>query len=269
MDLVALQEVRWLGTGTLGKMNCAIVYSCNPMRHVLGVSFYVNSRLLPHILRFEPVNDRLCWIRVCGKFRNYSIINAHAPTEDKDDEEKDKFYLELETVYSQCPKHDIKIVLGDSNAKVGKEGNNYPHIRRNGLHEECNGNGNKLVQGTTATDMIIGGTIFAHKNIHKVTWRSPDGVTMNQIDHMLIQKHHSSNLRDVRCKQGVNVDSDHHLVVAEIYARISTTRMQRGQRVRKYNAQALESKEVQQAFRNKILELRGSVPAVEDQWGIN
>jgi hypothetical protein len=30
---------------------------------------------------------------------------------------------------------------------------------------------------------IIGGTIFTHKNTHKVTWRSPDGVTMNEIDH--------------------------------------------------------------------------------------
>jgi hypothetical protein len=84
---------------------------------------YVNSRLLPNILRFVPVNDRLCWIRVRGKLRNYSIINAHAPTEDKDDEEKDNFYLDLETIYSQCPKHDIKMVLGDFNAKVGKEDN--------------------------------------------------------------------------------------------------------------------------------------------------
>jgi hypothetical protein len=62
----------------------------------------VGKWYLPNILRFVPVNNRLCWIRVCGKFRNYSIINAHAPTEDKDDEEKDNFYLELETVYSKC-----------------------------------------------------------------------------------------------------------------------------------------------------------------------
>jgi len=54
------------------------------------------------------------------------------PTEDKDDEEKDSFYVELETVYSQCPKHDIKMVLGDYNAKVGKEENNYPYAGRNG-----------------------------------------------------------------------------------------------------------------------------------------
>jgi exonuclease III len=131
MDLLTMQEIRWLGNGTLEKKNCVIFYSCNPVRHVLGVGFYVNSRFLPNILRFEPVNDRLCWIGVRGKFRNYSIINAHAPTEDKDDEEKDKFYLELERVYSQCSKHDIKMVLGDFNAKVGKEENNYPYTGRN------------------------------------------------------------------------------------------------------------------------------------------
>jgi hypothetical protein len=151
------------------------------VRHVLGVGFYVNSRFLPNILCFAPVNKRLCWIRVHAKFRNYSIINAHAPKEDKDDEQKDNFYLELETVYSQCPKHDIKMIRTDFNAKVGKEENNYPYAGRNGLHEECNGNEYKLVQFAAATDMIIGGTIFTHKNIHKVTWRSPDGVTMNQI----------------------------------------------------------------------------------------
>jgi hypothetical protein len=33
---------------------------------------------------------------------------------------------------------------------------NYPYAGRNGLHEECNGNGYKLVQFAAATDMIIG-----------------------------------------------------------------------------------------------------------------
>jgi hypothetical protein len=57
MDLVALQEIRWLRNGTLEKKNCVIFYSCNPGRHVLGVGFYVNSRFLPNILRFVPVKD--------------------------------------------------------------------------------------------------------------------------------------------------------------------------------------------------------------------
>ena len=137
------------------------------------------------------------------------------------------------------------MVLGDFNAKVGKEESNYRYAGRSGLHEKCNGNGYKLVQFAAATDMIIVGTMFTHKNIHKVTWRSPDGDTMNQIDHILIQRKHSSNLKDVRCKRGVNVDSDHHLVMAEVQARISTNKIRKGQRVSKYNVQSLEKEQVQ------------------------
>ena len=91
MDLVALQEIRWFGNGILEKKNCVILYSWNPVRHVIGLGFYVNPRFLSNNPSFEPVNDRLSWVRVRGKYRNYSIINAHSPTKDKDDEENDTF----------------------------------------------------------------------------------------------------------------------------------------------------------------------------------
>jgi hypothetical protein len=184
------------------------------------------------------------------------------PTEDKDDEKKDKFHLELETVYSECPRHDIKMVLGDFNAKVGKEESNYPYAGRNGLHEECN-------------RYDYWGTIFTHKNIHEVTWWLPDGDTMNRIDHILIQRKLPSNMKDVRCKRGVNVHSGHHLVMAEVQAKISMNKIRKGQRVLKYNVQSLEKEEVQQAFRSKIMELNGSICAyeksqkgIEKQWSI-
>ena len=34
--------------------------------------------------------------------------------------EKDQFYERLDRTYQQCPSYDIKIILGDMNAKVGK-----------------------------------------------------------------------------------------------------------------------------------------------------
>ncbi|CAK1599854.1 unnamed protein product [Parnassius mnemosyne] len=69
--------------------------------------------------------------------------------------------------------------------------------------------------------MVIGSTRFPHKNIHKITWVSADNVTRNQIDHILIDGRHCSNLLDVRSRRGANIDSDHHLVVCKIRARIS------------------------------------------------
>jgi hypothetical protein len=50
----------------------------------------------------------MCWLRIRGKFFNCSIINAHAPTEDKFDIEKDAFYDGLRNLYDACPKHDVK-----------------------------------------------------------------------------------------------------------------------------------------------------------------
>jgi hypothetical protein len=71
------------------------------------------------------------------------------------------------------------------------------------------------------------------------------------------------------------VDSDHHLVVAKIQARILSNKIQRGQRVQKHNVQSLENKEVQSAFRKKIMELNESTSAdeerqkgIEKQWSI-
>jgi len=59
--------------------------------------------------------------RIRGKFKNYSLICAHAPTEEKSEREKHQLYDRLYRMHKQCPSHNIKIILGEMNAKVGKE----------------------------------------------------------------------------------------------------------------------------------------------------
>jgi hypothetical protein len=48
-------------------------------------------------------------------------LNIHAPTEDKTDGVKDSFYEELEPMFDKFPKYHMKALLGDFNAKVGRE----------------------------------------------------------------------------------------------------------------------------------------------------
>ena len=38
------------------------------------------------------------------------------------------------------------------------------------------------------SELVITGTLFPHKTIHKVMWDSPGGNAMNQIDHVLISR---------------------------------------------------------------------------------
>jgi hydroxypyruvate isomerase len=71
---------------------------------------------------------------------NLSIISAYAPTEEKTDEEKEKYYEDLQMVYNKVPKHDIVIILGSLNAKVGKEDVFQNVAGKHTLHETTNRN---------------------------------------------------------------------------------------------------------------------------------
>lgn len=49
------------------------------------------------------------------------MINIHAPTEDMDIDEKSEFYERLKELLVGLPGREIRIILGDCNAKVGQE----------------------------------------------------------------------------------------------------------------------------------------------------
>jgi hypothetical protein len=75
---------------------------------------------------------------------------VHAPTEDKDDDIKDSFYEELEQVFDQFPRYNMKILLGDFNAKGGRE-NIFKPITDNEIqHEASNDNEVRVVNFATS-----------------------------------------------------------------------------------------------------------------------
>ena len=200
---------------------------------------------------FQAKSHRMYKLRIRGKFFNYSLICVHCPTEKKDDEEKDTFYDELDQVYNECPRGDCKIVIGDMNAKVGQEVEYMPTIGKYSLHHESNDNGTRLISFASSRNMVIGSTLFNHKNIHKRTWKSPDGKTFNQIDHLLIDARHLSNLMDVRSYRGANIDSDHYLIIARIRGRISNARKTYGCMARKFRFDKLKEPEIATTYKNR------------------
>ncbi|PSN43357.1 hypothetical protein C0J52_15566 [Blattella germanica] len=150
--------------------------------------------MIDNILEFEPVNKRICKIRVKLKFYNLTLIAVHAPTEDKTDQVKEEFYTRLEKICDSVPNYDMMIVLGDFNAQVGKESFLYSICGKFSLHEETNNNGERMVDFTQGWNLVVSGTWYPHKNIHKATWRLPDGKTFNQIDHIMVESRHCSNV---------------------------------------------------------------------------
>ena len=80
---------------------------------------------------------------------------------------------------------------------MGREIIFKPTIGQEGLHQDCNDNGIKLVNFATSKNLVVKSTMFPHRNIHKYTWTSPDGKTHNQIDRVLIDRRWLSGVLDV------------------------------------------------------------------------
>jgi hypothetical protein len=114
-----------------------------------------------------------------GRWFHIIVLNVHAPTEDKTDDMKDNFYEELERVFDKFPKYHTKILLGDLNAKVGREDIFKPIIGNESLHEISNDNVISVVNFVTSKNLIAKSTMFPHRNIHKYTWTSPEWNTHN------------------------------------------------------------------------------------------
>jgi hypothetical protein len=87
-----------------------------------GQMFFVQKGIISEVRRVEFVSDRMSYVILRGCWCNIIVVrNVHATCEDKSDDVKDSFYEELGRVFDQFPSYDMKVLLGDFNAKVGRE----------------------------------------------------------------------------------------------------------------------------------------------------
>ena len=130
------------------------------------------------------------------------MIACYAPTEDAEEEIKDEFYDQLEEEIRTTPRHDVLMVVGDLNARVGEENTGRERVMGTEGFGCINNNGERLSDLYVENNLVIGGTLFNHRNIHKTTWRSPDNNTVSQIDHVIVNQKWRRSLQEVRARRG-------------------------------------------------------------------
>jgi hypothetical protein len=79
----------------------------------------------------------------------------------------------------------------------------------------------------TTRNLAVKSTISLHRNILKLTWKSPDGETHNQIEHVLTDRRWHSSLFDAWSFRAADCDSDHYLVVGKVTERLAVNRKRR------------------------------------------
>jgi hypothetical protein len=174
----------------------------------------------------------------------------------------------MEEIYDACAPTDIKILLGDLNAKIGRKEIYQGIIGRYSMLLNKNSNGQRLVDFAAAKNMVVSSTCFTHKEIHKQTWSSPDGKTNNQIDYILTDKRKASSILDVKSCRGANSDSDHFLVKGKYRCKIAYSKHKLNRNIKKFHIEKLREPNRATKFQQQIkeeFEKLGNERAVEEE----
>ena len=221
LKILGVSEVRWNGFGEVkSDSEVSFLYSGRNDEHREGVGLLITKDVRKSLITWDPVSERIITARFKTNTKHLTIVQCYAPTEVSDLENKQKFYADLHKVFDKIKKRDIVILMGDFNAKVGNSNEGLEQVMgKHGLGE-MNVNGELFTDFCVSRDLVIGGTIFKHKDCHKVTWVSPDQKTKNQIDHIAVSRLWRKSVNDIRNKRGADVGTDHHLLIGQFQIKL-------------------------------------------------
>ena len=220
IDICALSEVRRPGTGNLVEKSHTIFWSGGDKKQA-GVGFAIRNELLnQYDLNPTPRNDRISTLRIKLKENSHILlVSVYGPTMQRTQEEKEQFYEQLGDVLDDA-RNDSIIVLGDLNARVGKDWTSWPSVIGKYGVGNMNSNGLILLEFCSRYQLSIMGTMFQMKNSLKTTWQHPRSKHFHQIDHVLANSHARQYINVTKIDPIADCFTDHKLLVTKCFFKI-------------------------------------------------
>ena len=230
IDIAALSETRVLGETVIEETGGGYTFFLQgkPIgdKCYHGVGFAIRTKLVPLLKGKHPVgiNERLMTMSLPLEGCILSLISAYAPTLPSSDESKESFYGTLSDAIKAIPIPNKILLLGDFNARVGKDYASWENvIGKHGVGRE-NSNGTLLLSLCAQHGLIITNTIFQQAERHKTTWMHPGTKEWHMIDYVITRKRDAGDVHHTRAMCGSSVWSDHRLVRSKLALKAKVSR---------------------------------------------
>ena len=182
LDILGVSEAHLRGCGEKEVDGVEVVYSGVTEGRVKGgVAVLISENLSIGVKEWRCVNERLMKVRLKLEYWWLTVVQVYAPTEDSAEELKTSFYDSLEELLASVPKSDQLVVMGDFNARVGRDATTWNGVIGKHGEEVKNRNGQKLLSLCAMNELVVLNTTYQHMDIHKYTWENKGRVA--QIHH--------------------------------------------------------------------------------------
>ena len=145
-----------------------------------GVGVLLNSHATKCVTDVRNHTERILVINFSGN-PAATVILTYSPTNAAPEDEVQQYYDNLCRAVESVPAHNVLIITGDFNARLGKEHVNFP------FHEETNRNGEYLADFIQEKGLISANTKFQKNKSRQWTYMSPQGLKY-QLDYLLVRK---------------------------------------------------------------------------------
>src|SRR5678815_2308701 len=212
------------------------------------------------------------WVKVKFGGEMWVFICAYAPVNGAREEERERFWSELNECWESFGINDKICLLGDLNAGVGREEMGRI-IGPFGLGER-NDNGESLLELCVDRRMIIGNTWFKKSENHKYTWKSEITGGRAILDYVCINRKDRGRLLDVNVFRGAGRGlSDHYLVVARLRVggEVTVREREKKRRIEVIKVEKLDETMCKREFRrgmeDRWRDVSGTeIREVEEEW---
>ncbi|CAH1244595.1 Hypp7340 [Branchiostoma lanceolatum] len=228
-----------------------------------GVGMLLSPKAYNSLAKVTPFNDRILIVNFQGNPAT-TIMVTYCPTNVADENIINEHYDNLRSAIRSIPAHNLLMIVGDFNARIGSEEARYT------FHSETNRNGKMLLELSSEQDFIISSTRFQKKAGKLWTYMSPGG-NKYQLDYILIRRKWQNSMLNVEAYNTfASVGSDHRIVSARV--RLSLRKKKNEPRKKQYDWGALRrSKDLQDQFaievRNKFQPLQEETETATERYG--
>ena len=222
IDIAALCETRFSESGSRNDLEYSFFWSGKPEgeRREAGVGFAIKKDIVTKLTEMpQPVSDRIMTMRLPLSKDNFAtIISVYAPTMRNPDENKEAFYNQLASVLSGIPRTDKLLLIGDFNARIGRDNDKWPLVMGKHGIGKCNSSGELLLALCSEFELIVTNTMFKQKDERKTTWMHPRSRHWHMIDFIITRCRDKMDIHSTRAMRGANCWTDHQMLRSKVTA---------------------------------------------------
>uniref|UniRef100_UPI00398F0602 uncharacterized protein n=1 Tax=Pristiophorus japonicus TaxID=55135 RepID=UPI00398F0602 len=218
IDIAALSETRLTEEGCVSELGSGYTFywkgKAENENRIYGIGIAVKTSLMQQFPNLpEGINERLMKLHFPLNAKcHITIISAYAPTLPSPDEMKERFYEDLDRLVRSTPAGDKLIILGDFNARVGKDSKHWKGVIGQHGTGKLNSNGLLLLSMCVENDLTIANTLFRQADKYKTTWMHPRAKQWHMIDHVIVRSRDIKDVKITRAMWGAECWTDHRLV---------------------------------------------------------